>query len=250
MIRLLQRHLIAWCLLHPEHAAPADFGTSSSGVRDDDGKSGPRTRRATEAARRYYGMTTASERDLTAEIRFELSHGWVGGLQAVGRTLGERALAVALSEWVEGVAEEPRGSNGGPRIGDYFAVCERQGRPVTMRAGEWCAASASWCLKVAAHAEEPLPHGFRVSGAELVTDMKDRKTWRRVEDVRRGRYEPGPGDLVILSRDGGWTRHVCRLATVRGQYLWTLGGNEGDEWRLTPRRLSDARLLGLGAYPR
>src|SRR5690606_19831 len=114
----------------------------------------------------------------------------------------------------------------------------------------WCAASASWCLEAGRRIDEELPHGFRVSGAELVTDLKERGRWRPIEDVRRGRYEPGRGDLVILSRDGGWTRHVCRLVALRGQYVWTLGGNEGDEWRLTPRRLSDARLLGLGAYPR
>lgn len=243
----LQRHLIAWSALYPCFADPVDFGTRGDGVRDDDGVIGPRTRRALEVAQRVLGMVGAPHSDMLAALRpFPAAM----GLRGISRPLGERALARALIEWLGGVKEHPKGSNGGPRIAEYFSVCDRAGRPVTMRAGEWCAASASWCAEQAARAGEKLPHGLRVSGAELVTDLKERERWRPIEDVRRGRYEPGPGDLVILSRAEGWTRHVCRLVAMRGQYLWTLGGNEGDEWRLTPRRLSDARLLGLGAYPR
>lgn len=243
----LQRHLSAWSVLYPGLADPIDFGTRGDGVRDDDGILGPRTRRALAAAQAALGTSFATQADLLAALRpapAVMLH------RVLGRALGERALAHAFLEWLDGVQEQPKGSNGGPRIAEYFSICDRAGRPVTMRAGEWCAASASWCLERGRRIDEKLPHGFRVSGAELVTDLKERGRWRPLEDVRRGRYVPGAGDLVILARDGGWTRHVCRLVAMRGQYLWTLGGNEGDEWRLTPRRLGDARLLGLGAYPR
>lgn len=235
----IQRHLIAFNVIH---GGLGDYGTRADGKRDDDGVIGQRTRDAAAAFARAYGKVgTDALREAVAALPDDA-------------TLGMRALAVALREWCAGVCEEPPGSNRGPRIAEYFAVCERDGRAVTMTAGEWCAASASWCTKMALREGERAPHGFRIGGAELEGDLKRGAysgRWVSIDDVRVGRYTPRPGDLVVLARPGAqaWARHICRVVALRGSTLWTLGGNERNTWRLTPRRLSDTDLRGFGAYP-
>src|SRR5690606_27197121 len=135
------------------------------------------------------------------------------------------------------------------RIRDYLAPCVRDGKLLRLTSGEWCAASASWCAFQARREGERLPHEYRAAGIELQRDLERAGAWRAVEAVRAGQYSPRPGDLVILDRSGGWTRHVCRLVAFRGDWLWTLGGNENNAWRLTPRKVGDSKLLGFGAYP-
>lgn len=243
----LQRHLIAWNMVR---GGIGDFGTRPDGIRDDDGVLGNRTKEAIKAFQRAYGMeeTGIQNPELGATLRHQVSR-----LDADVNSLGLRALAVALKEWVAGIKEEPMGSNGGPRIAEYFAVCERDGKPVKIRSGEWCAASASWCVKQALARSrrngEEAPHGFRVSGVEIQRDLEESGAWVAAEYVRKGLQSLIPGDLVILSRSGAWTRHVCRLVAWKGDTIWTLGGNESNRWMLTPRKLSDAQLLGFGSYP-
>src|SRR5690606_35869174 len=97
---------------------------------------------------------------------------------------------------------------------------------------------------------ERAPHGWRAAGAEIETELKERGAWMAVEHVRTGLYRLRPGDLVILTRGtASWQRHVCRLVAHKGDRIWTIGGNENNRWRLTPRTLSDADMLGFGAYP-
>lgn len=62
-----------------------------------------------------------------------------------GAALGERALAVALQELADGVREDPPGSNGGPRVREYFTGCSRAGKLVGLTSGSWCAAFVGWC---------------------------------------------------------------------------------------------------------
>lgn len=222
-----------------------DYGIRADGVRDDDGSIGPRTKDALSAAAAIFGLTGPTWVEKTvARVEAEVA----SGPSHVAASLGFRALAVALREWCAGVCEEPPGSNSGPRIAQYFQVCDRDGRPVGMRAGEWCAAAASWCVERARREGERVPHGLRVSGKELEDDLKP-GAWMPIEHVRSGLYRLRPGDLVILSRAGTWTRHVCRLVAHRGDTIWTLGGNENNRWRLTARKLSDGDMLGFGAYP-
>lgn len=231
----IQRHLIAFNVIRGHLG---DYGIRADGVRDDDGIDGPRTREAFAAFRRMRGGSAGTDelRASVAETQF-------------GASLGFRALGFALREWCAGVKEEPPGSNTGPRIREYLKNCVRDGKPLRLTSGEWCAASASWCAFQARREGERLPHEYRAAGIELQRDLEKAAAWRPVEAVRAGQYSPRPGDLVILSRAGTWTRHVCRLVAHRGDWLWTLGGNESNRWMLTPRRLSDPKLLGFGAYP-
>lgn len=231
----LQKHLIAFAVLH---GGLGDYGTRADGIRDDDGAPGPRTREAEAAFRRMKGGSAGRDelRAAVAETQW-------------GASLGMRALALALREWCAGVKEEPMGSNTGPRIREYLAGCVRDGKPLRLTSGEWCAASASWCAFHAKREGERLPHEYRAAGIELQRDLEKAGALRPVEAVRAGDYRPRPGDLVILDRSGGWTRHVCRLVAFRGDWLWTIGGNERNTWMLTPRRVGDSKLLGFGAYP-
>lgn len=239
----LQRHLIAWNVMR---GGLRDFGVRADGVRDDDGVIGNRTQLAMADYRLATGTTALMQPELLAHLREQLdAHRRLGG-----QALGFRTLSVALGEWCDGVREEPMGSNTGQRIREYFAICERNGKQIQTRVGEWCAAAASWCTKQALRQGEEAPHGFRIGGAELEGDLKRSGAWMPVEHVRSGLYSLRPGDLVILSRGTeAWTRHACRLVAHRGDVIWTIGGNESNQWMLTPRRIGDAKLLGFGAYP-
>jgi hypothetical protein len=54
------------------------------------------------------------------------------------QTYGELALRVAKTQ--VGVKEHPPGSNRGPKVDEYQAVCGIQGQP-------WCACFVTWCLR-------------------------------------------------------------------------------------------------------
>lgn len=248
----LQRHLIAWSVLHPELADPHDFGTRGDAVRDDDGAVGPRTRRALEAFSGAQGLRNATEGDVHGALHAALRDPTL----LEGRPLGERALIVSMREWLDGIREEPPKSNTGPRIREYLAGCMRDGKPLRLTTADWCAASACWSVWQALRNLDVLPHGYRASGIELEREMQRAGKWRSSAELRSGRYAPRMGDLVILNRavagrpDTAWQRHVCRAVVVRGQLVWTLGGNESDTWMLSARRFTDAKLLGVGEYPR
>lgn len=165
--------------------------------------------------------------------------------------LGLRALRLAVAELDAGVCEVPPGSNTGPRIREYLAGCERDGRPVGLTAGDWCAAAASWCAYQAQRGGEVVPHRWRISVRELWADA--------VAVGAAVRAAPGvlpePGDLAILARAGGDpTRgglgHVARVELVSGGEYVTIDGNGGVAWKRTRRRLDDPALRGWIRYPR
>lgn len=241
----IQRHLVAFNVLH---GGLGDYGIRADGKRDDDGAMGPRTANALVAAARLYGIDGEHWKAQTADLLKD----WLAAKESQAVSLGLRALRVALQEWCAGVCEVPPGSNSGPRIREYLAGCVRRrtGEALELTASEWCAAAASWCVERAKRGDETAPHGWRAAGAEIETELKERGAWMAVEHVRTGLYRLRPGDLVILTRGtASWQRHVCRLVAHKGDRIWTIGGNENNRWRLTPRRLSDADMLGFGAYP-
>lgn len=165
--------------------------------------------------------------------------------------LGLRALRLAVAELDAGVCEVPPGSNTGPRIREYLAGCERDGRPVGLTAGDWCAAAASWCAYQAQRGSEVVPHRWRISVRELWADA--------VAAGAAVRAAPGvlpePGDLAILARSGGdptkgGLGHVARVELVSGGEYVTIDGNSGVAWKRNRRRLDDPALRGWIRYPR
>lgn len=98
--------------------------------------------------------------------------------------------------------------------------------------------------------EQP-PHPYRCSGFELQQDAAKAGLWRPQRLVLAGEWEPEIGDVLILQRGSGWQRHVCRLAEHRtSPWFATIGGNENDRWKLTPRQHTDQDILGWIEYPR
>jgi hypothetical protein len=172
--------------------------------------------------------------------------------QDPGLSLGARAVEWSLHELHAGAAEVPPGSNAGPHVAAYLAACERGGKPLGITQGAWCAASACCAAKASLLPGELMPHPYRASGLELAKDAVDAGTWRDVELARTRQWSPERGDLLIMGRGtkGGWQRHVCRVVSVDGDTIVTIGGNEGDRWALTERNLRSPELLGFVEYPR
>lgn len=175
--------------------------------------------------------------------------------QCSALTLGERYVAWARAEMAAGVCEVPSGSNTGPRIVQYHSVPVRDGRKLGLRRGPWCASAYSFGIQGCAEPGE-LPEWWRprCSGYELEQDAKRAGAWRDVEQVSRGLWWPAVGDACILARGNtSWQRHVCAVKAPPGPTtdgFHTIGGNEADRWRATPRSLFDAEIRGFIELPR
>ena len=164
--------------------------------------------------------------------------------------LAERAVRRSLAELARGAGESPRGTNAGPDVRMYFVGVVRDGKPLKLETGDWCATAACWSAFVERRPGERIPHEWRANGIELEQDAAKAGAWRSVEEVRAGRWKPTRGDLAIWQRGqaGGWQRHVARVVEVEGAKFKTIGANEEHAWRLTPRDLAEPTLLGFIDY--
>lgn len=168
-----------------------------------------------------------------------------------GERLGERCVAFCLAEMVAGVGETPPGSNTSPRIREYLAPCYRRetGKDLGLTAAEWCAAAQCYAQRACLRAGEAGAHGYYASGFELEQSAK------AVGTFREPGYVPRCGDIAVLRRTGsdpktaGWQRHIARVIQVDGGRYETIGGNEGNRWQRTWRRLDGQELVGWIAYP-
>jgi hypothetical protein len=124
-----------------------------------------------------------------------------------GGSAGERALAVARGEL--GVAEQPPGSNDGPRIASY-----RQAVAGASGGAPWCAYFVSWAAR---QAGAPIgDHGEGLGSVAGVTD------WAR----RTGRLTSTPhaGDLILFG-----TRHIGIVESVNANgSVNTIEGNTSN----------------------
>jgi len=126
-------------------------------------------------------------------------------------TAGQRALAAAQAE--VGVAEQPPGSNDGPRIADYRTATAGSG------VGPWCAYFTSWA---ATQAGAPL--GEAGQGFGSVSALYDwaQRTGRAIP-AGNG-VAPSPGDLIVW---GG--RHIGIVESVDPDgSIHTIEGNSSN----------------------
>lgn len=126
-----------------------------------------------------------------------------------GQGAGARALAAAQGEL--GVAEQPPGSNDGPRIAQYRASVP--GGPV----GPWCAYFVSWA---AGQAGTPL--GEQGQGYASVAQVWDwaQRSGRAIPPGGR----PQPGDLIVW---GG--RHIGMVESIGADgSVHTVEGNSSN----------------------
>jgi hypothetical protein len=126
------------------------------------------------------------------------------------------------------------GQNRGAIVRASFAGCVRDGRPLGITSGPWCAAFVGLC-DFESHAE----HTWRAAVHELVSDAVIARTWREVGD-----YVAQPCDLAIFKRNRSDPRaygegHVERVEVSpdASGSLTTIGGNVGNAvvrrtWRI------------------
>jgi hypothetical protein len=126
-------------------------------------------------------------------------------------TTGQRALAAAQAE--VGVAEQPPGSNDGPRIAEYRTATA--GSAV----GPWCAYFTSWC---ASQAGVPLGEVGQGFGSVDALYGWAQRTGRAVP-AGPG-VSPSPGDLIVW---GG--RHIGIVESVDPDgSIHTIEGNSSN----------------------
>jgi CHAP domain len=126
-------------------------------------------------------------------------------------TAGQRALAAAQAE--VGVAEQPPGSNDGPRIAEYRTATAGSG------VGPWCAYFLSWCASQAGAPIGEVGQGF--GSVEAVYAWAQR-TGRAIP-AGPG-VAPSPGDLIVW---GG--RHIGIVESVDPDgSIHTIEGNSSN----------------------
>ena len=183
-------------------------------------------------------------------------------------------LGLRLLSWAQGEArdpaarEDPPGSNTGARIRDYFSLAyyrRETGERLRLTAGAWCAAAACYGLAQVVEPGDVLPPP-RVAGIELQADaqailakletehgapvpFEEMPTgcWVPVARVLSGEIQLQPGWICISKRAGAtWFRHVSIVEDRGpGQSFTTVGGNEGDKWGHSQRRLDSGDVLGF-----
>ena len=174
-------------------------------------------------------------------------------------TLGERCVAFAENEMNNGVKEDSPGSFTSPRIREYFNVCIRkvngQEKPVNFSKGNWCAASASFCMEQSLLPHEEIPHRCRLGVVEIISDMQNKGLWIPVDRVRNNKYNIQVGDLIMFDRsqpnkpETMWYRHIGRVYSISTDEFQCISGNSGGCWKISTHKLSQANLLGFGQYP-
>lgn len=176
-------------------------------------------------------------------------------------TLGERSVAFAENEMKNGVKEDSPNSFTSPRIREYFSICTRQVNkkeiPVNFTAGNWCAASASFCMKSSLLPGEEAPHGYRLGVVEIVSDLQNKGLWRPISLVRSssGGYNLHIGDLIIFDRsqpgkpETSWWRHIGRVYSINPKGFQCISGNAGGCWKISSHNYTQSNLLGFGEYP-
>lgn len=171
----------------------------------------------------------------------------------------EAALAVAsaeLARWasttvdVANARDDARlafvraglGLNSKADVEAYFAGCQRDGKPLGLTDGSWCAAFVGWC-----DAQAGASWPWRAAVSELWADARTRDRAHRPGDG----YVPTPGDLAIWGRDGedprtGGEGHVGRLVSLDAPTLAfvTIEGNHLGRVGRVRHDVGDAALVG------
>lgn len=134
-------------------------------------------------------------------------------------TWGSRALIVALGELKQKVAEDPPGSNRGPRVDEYHkALGFEPGLP-------WSGIFVAWCFKQALPANQPLPFKLSAGFAPLLQEVKAAGRWHDAKSV----YSPKPGDVVLYgSNQNRPPTHGGIVVSVDDSSLTAIEGNTTD----------------------
>lgn len=173
-----------------------------------------------------------------------------------GLSLGARCVLWSLGQVdLPEAKESPAGSNAGPYIAKLFKGVERNGKPLGISRGNYCAAGVSAALLACLLPGEVAPHRPRAGARELFADNPD--AYVTATTLRAG-WRLNPGDLLLWDRsepgrpETAWWGHVGRVIEHDGgPVVETIEANTGTNraWAKLSRRLDDPRLLGAMAYP-
>ena len=158
-----------------------------------------------------------------------------------GGTLGERAVRFSLKEQLDGVCEEPPGSNRSPRIDQYRRGMGAAGDP-------WCAWGFCYAANAVLRPGERLPHAYTGSVAEIMRTGRFHKSGDG--------YAPRVGDGAVWERDNedptrsgkGHIGRVLVTPDATGSFR-TIEANSGDAWTEREHQLDEPHLLGWIEYP-
>ena len=126
-----------------------------------------------------------------------------------GTSAGQAMVNLVRNE--VGVAEQPPGSNDGPRIAQYRQATAGSG------VGPWCAYFVSWAAR-----ESGVPIGDAGQGFGRVDDVW---AWgeRSGKAIPAGSAPPQPGDLIV------WDEHIGIVESVGADgTIATIEGNSSD----------------------
>jgi hypothetical protein len=122
------------------------------------------------------------------------------------------AAVLATARGEVGVAEEPRGSNWGPRVAQYLAVTGWR------KPAYWCAAFVAWVGREALGESWPLPLS---ASCDVLLDH-----------ARRHRvlfeHDPRPGDLFLVMASHDDATHVGFVTGVASDSVATVEGNSNS----------------------
>jgi len=173
------------------------------------------------------------------------------------RTASPRAfksLEYAIQEI--GVKEEPKGSNGGPRVETY----QSEGPNDNPSSGQpWCASFVSWCHYQSAEKNAAdMPFNYSASSRRIEEDLRAKSTF--VEIVTEADLASViPGDILIWFRCGDLNPQNGHIGLVHHydpekKHLYTIEGNRKNRvWAGSyawDEKNSDRLIRGLIGYGR
>lgn len=124
----------------------------------------------------------------------------------------KKALEIALTQ--EGISEEPKGSNWGPKIKEYLAAAGLKS------SNPWCMSFVVWCFDQAAK-ELKLTNPLAKTGGVL-------DQWNKRKDKLGVKSNPQPGDVFIMRFAHG-TGHTGIVISDDEKFVTTIEGNTNDD---------------------
>jgi hypothetical protein len=124
----------------------------------------------------------------------------------------KKALEIALTQ--EGVSEDPKGSNWGPKIKEYLAAAGLKA------SAPWCMSFVVWCFDQAAK-ELNVKNPLYKTGGVLYG-------WQQRSATLGIKTNPQPGDVFIMRFAHG-TGHTGIVESVDETHVHTIEGNTNDD---------------------
>ena len=170
-----------------------------------------------------YGFDSRQRDTLAEMLSPQYASAWQSVLYGIGAGSGD----------IVEVATYQIGNLGGQPYWSWYGFSSRV---------EWCACFVSWCANECGYIQAGTVPKFSYCQTGMGW-FKDAGCW---QDAGTG-YEPKPGDIVFFDWEGdGHVDHVGIVEYVKGGYVHTIEGNNGDAVRRSSYSLSSSVLVGYG----